>query len=276
MFVILTLLPLFGPRFFYDEIPRSDTNQIKVLTYNLHFGQDSDGQYDLDKLIEFLISEEPNVIGFQELTYYSSFNGYAFMYNELAIALDQLGYKYSYYPSKSNYYSLANAIFSQYEILEANTIDLEPIVSWQRMSVDVLLNVNGFETRVYVTHLTHIPGNGKSGSERLQQLQLLLDQIKTHNVDTENIILMGDFNIVELYDDEEVEEYNIIVEILKDAWLNSTYQISDYGGYTSSADDPNKRIDYIFLSDQIQVSSCEVVTTLVSDHFPLFCTITLA
>ncbi|MCH8906682.1 MAG: hypothetical protein IH840_06305, partial [Candidatus Heimdallarchaeota archaeon] len=188
----------------------------------------------------------------------------------------QLGFKYSYYPTQSNYYSLANAVFSQYPILDSGTIDLKPIVAWQRMAVWVLLDINGIATtRLYVTHLT----NNGAEDYRVDQATQLMTEILKNDLSLENTILVGDFNMreFELIDDvkEPVEEYDIITADLKDAWLNTTNQLPNSDGFTSSAADPDKRIDYIFLSSQIIVEGCTVISTLVSDHLPLFCTITL-
>jgi endonuclease/exonuclease/phosphatase family metal-dependent hydrolase len=81
----------------------------------------------------------------------------------------------------------------------------------------------------------------------------------------DGIIVMGDFNA-----EPEYPEIAIITQELTDAW--SVTRPNDTG-YTFPSDDPNERIDYIFIQPEELLSDCIVPNTTVSDHLPILCEI---
>jgi len=116
---------------------------------------------------------------------------------------------------------------------------------------------------VITTHLTHI---GESTPERISQVTQLLDYIGSLN--EINVILTGDFNAEPNY-----QEIQLIIPDLTDAW---DFTNPDSLGLTSPSDNPEKRIDYIFLSSNIEINGCVIGSDLVSDHLPLYCEVVLS
>ncbi|MFV2015055.1 MAG: endonuclease/exonuclease/phosphatase family protein [Candidatus Heimdallarchaeota archaeon] len=267
---LLALLPIF-PFYSNDRLNIPSDSSIRVMTYNLHFGQNFDGKYDIGGFKDVIKKQKPNIVSFQEVTYQSPFNGYTTMFIELKSLMKSLGFDY-FYTSEGYNYNLGNTVFSQYEITSTKTINYNDWNAWQRNAVEVTINVNGNNVIVYSTHLTHIPGGG-TGEVRIKEVEQLLKIVANHDLNSENIIMMGDFNIVPVDDDgNSNQEYLLIISQLDDAWVEAT---SSGDGFTVPADDPKKRIDYIFVSTQLNVTSCELYDSLASDHLPVTCELVL-
>lgn len=270
---LLALVPLI-PFYSNNDINKPLWNTIKVMSYNIHFGQSNSGEYDIDGIASVIKSQEPNIVGFQEVTYYSPFNGYTTMFLELKSMMESLGFNYFYSSSGYNY-NLANTIFSQYEIKSSKTFDFEDWNAWQRNLVETTIDVNGNELLVYTTHLTHVHGGRKSSEVRVSEVTQLIEIITRHDrsID-ENIILLGDFNIAQTDEsDVPLPEYVLLTSTFKDLWVEAEPLDN---GYTSPADDPTERIDYVFSSQTVNATSCEVLDTLASDHLPVTCEISLS
>jgi endonuclease/exonuclease/phosphatase (EEP) superfamily protein YafD len=56
---------------------------------------------------------------------------------------------------------------------------------------------------------------------------------------------------------------------LRDAWT----ECGQGDGFTYPADQPTKRIDYLFLSGMLRCTAAEVIDTRISDHRPLLVTL---
>lgn len=269
---LLAFLPIV-PFFSDDKMSIPSGEGLSVMTYNLHFGQNFDGLYDIGGFKDVIKDQEPNIVAFQEVTYQSPFNGYNAMFIELKSLMKSLGFNY-FYTSEGYNYNLGNTIFSQFEITSTRTIDYEDWNAWQRNAVEAKVNVNGKEVIVYSTHLTHIPGGGDTGEVRIDEVKQLLDVVSSYDLNNDNVIVMGDFNIVPLDDDgNSNQEYTLMTSQLDDAWIEFT---SSMDGFTGPADDPKNRIDYIFISHTINVTRCEVYPTLASDHLPVTCELVLS
>jgi endonuclease/exonuclease/phosphatase family metal-dependent hydrolase len=194
------------------------------------------------------------------------------MFIELKSLMQSLGFDY-FYTSEGYNYNIGNTIFSQFEITSARTIDYDDWNAWQRSAVEATIDVNGKDMIVYSTHLTHIPSGGDTGDVRVKEVNQLLGAVSDHNLNTDNVVVMGDFNIVPLDNDGIInQEYALMIDLLNDAWAEFT---SSMNGFTSPADDPEKRIDFIFINNTINVTRCEVYDTLASDHLPVTCQLVL-
>ena len=129
-------------------------------------------------------------------------------------------------------------------------------------------NKSGGKFMVLNTHFDHI-GN----KARTESAKLILKKIKELNTDKFPVILMGDFNLT-----PDKEPIAVITSELKDSRAIS--KKAPYGpegtfnGFKFDA--PIKdRIDYVFVSDQIEVKRYGVLTDskdqrYPSDHLPVF------
>ncbi len=269
---LLALVPLI-PFYSNNDVSKPSDNEIKVMTYNIHFGQNNDGKYDIAGIGSVIKAQGPNIVAFQEVTYYSPFNGYTTMFIELKAMMKSLGFNY-FATSEGYNYNLANSIFSQFEIKSSKTFNLDDWNAWQRNVVETSIEVNGYQLMVYTTHLTHIQGGTKSSEVRVSEVNQLIEIISRNDLVNDNILVLGDFNI-EPKDENEISlpEYTLLTANLKDLWMEDA-PLED--GFTSPADDPSQRIDYIFSSQGINATDCDVYESLASDHLPVICELSLS
>jgi endonuclease/exonuclease/phosphatase (EEP) superfamily protein YafD len=74
----------------------------------------------------------------------------------------------------------------------------------------------------------------------------------------------GDFN---------AEPDSAVIRTVREAGLRDAWIECGHGdGLTYPADQPRKRIDYLFVAGTIRCSAAEVIDTKISDHRPLLVT----
>ena len=118
--------------------------------------------------------------------------------------------------------------------------------------LDVTINVNGTPVRVLDTHLDY----RANPAVRAAQVEEMLKVIDASPLPT---IVCGDMNAA-----PNAPELAPLLARLHDAW-----SAGKGSGFTYSAEEPTKRIDYILVSARISVLSARVPETLASDHRPV-------
>lgn len=115
-----------------------------------------------------------------------------------------------------------------------------------------------------VTHLSLEP------AERAEQLQRIANVVKAL---TGPVVFMGDLNIVAGTDEDPAR---VLRPLLRDAWTHMLKARARHGdppsGYTFPADNPVRRIDYIFINDGLDLAGENAVYTVdsqASDHLPV-------
>ncbi|OLS20167.1 MAG: hypothetical protein HeimC2_38570 [Candidatus Heimdallarchaeota archaeon LC_2] len=236
------------------------TSNIRIMTYNLHFGISGNGEDNGLAVINVIKAVNPTIIAFQEVTFAASINGYKNMYSFLQSELEVLGYKYSYF-SEGGKYQTRNAIFSKFRMVEIKTTLLHPRVTYERNLIETRIIVENSELMLYTTHLTHVMEQ-HSNPDRVTQALQVIDIINPVS-QIIPIILLGDFNA-----EPDWDEIQVITSKLNDTWMEKN-SLSD--GFTWPNNDPEQRIDYIFHNSFIRVESCSVVDSSASDHLPVVC-----
>jgi endonuclease/exonuclease/phosphatase family metal-dependent hydrolase len=111
---------------------------------------------------------------------------------------------------------------------------------------------------VIVTHLHHLVPDTQV---RQAQVPVILDFWSGSG----QTVIMGDLNA-----EPDSDEIKLIYESgLLDAWLEA----GSGSGFTVDADDPNKRIDYIWISSDLETLEVKVIQTEASDHLPVIATL---
>lgn len=273
--LLILLISSLSPLLIYTFTPDQKlefTNSIKIGTFNLHYGITGDGTYSLSGLQDVLKAEIPDMIGFEEVTYGSPFNGYVNMYQDMSMMMSSYGYN-SQYISQGSYYSLANAFFTRFDVESDHTYIYDNQNIFTRNILDVRVKINSVVVQVLTTHFTHIPEGGASGELRVKQASELLIYATKTKPEVDYQIVVGDFNVKDIYKINYTAEYRLLNSTFHDAWQWSGNTNS---GYTSTAKNPEKRIDYIFVGPTVSVSECHTYQTTQSDHLPVFCTIVLS
>ena len=103
--VLLTLiisLSTSTPIFVTIEKPNFPSSGVRVMAYNLHFGQDNNGFDNIDDVYKLITSEiAPSFISFEEVMFNGPINGYSNMFGRLKNLLGPAGYKYSYHTTNT-------------------------------------------------------------------------------------------------------------------------------------------------------------------------------
>ncbi|SDJ98581.1 endonuclease/exonuclease/phosphatase family protein [Sediminibacillus albus] len=242
---------------------------IKVMTYNIHTGIGTDGNYDLDRIAETIQESDAEVVALQEVDVHwawrSNFD------NQLAYLAEKLDMHAFFAPIYDQdplnvgepRRQFGVAVLSKHPILEAenreitrlSTQDSNPDPALAPGFADVRINAKGAKFSFYVTHLDY------RADPLVREMQV--EDMLNIMPETESVILAGDMNAA-----PDAPELQPLFQRLQDVWTGE-------GGWTYPAVSPQKRIDYILASSNLTVSNTEVIQTNVSDHLPVISKITL-
>ena len=243
------------------DIQREPDDFLRVMTFNAHFGVSSHGEYNLVEIEDTIKQYSPDIVGFQEVGVFTLTNGYMNMMADLTGRMEALGYEH-YIIAEPENFVLTNAIFSRYPIENATTVAIEPKVLLERNAIVAEINVSGNIVVLVNTHVTHIYEE-ETNPERVEQIDFLLNKIEEINNQNYPQILMGDFN--------SEPDWEEIKKILGQNYTDTfTAANPEESGYTWSALNASKRIDYIFSSSDFVVDDSVVIDITTSDHFPMY------
>ncbi|HWO98328.1 MAG TPA: endonuclease/exonuclease/phosphatase family protein [Bacillus sp. (in: firmicutes)] len=257
MFLIALLSSLVSNAFAEEqEFPRGEPVDVKVMSYNIHHGEGEDGVLDLERIARIIEEADADVIGLQEVdNHWSERSDFQDQAKWLA---DRLGMFYTYAANLDREplnegeprRQYGTAILSKYPILESENHPLTKIGNTeQRGLLEAAINVKGNHVHVYNTHLA------LTSAERKIQVEEI---IRIAGESKGPKVMMGDLNAT-----PESDEMKPMYANYRDAFGNQNE------AYTYSAENPTKRIDYIFTSNHIETKDARVIDTLASDHLPL-------
>jgi endonuclease/exonuclease/phosphatase family metal-dependent hydrolase len=235
-------------------------HQIRILCYNIHYGQGTDGVYDIKRLAEVIKKAKPDLVALQEMDVHVKRSGRVHQLQELA--------KYTNMQARfgpTQHYEgglFGNAVLSRYPILN---VVIQPLpytestpekVTYPRATVAVTVKgPNGKSLRIVSTHFQHnMPEDRVAEAKAVNALFTFKDE-------TIPTILAGDINAKP--EDEPVQ-------ILLKKWTNA---IDKEATPTVPATDPKSRIDYIFYrpASAFKVIESKVIPeSIASDHRPVF------
>lgn len=218
---------------------------LTVMTYNIHFGKGRDGRVDLERIANTIRANGAQVVALQEVERRVPRSGMTHQARDLARIL---GMDYVYAPNLGiGQLGYGNAILSAFPILDWESTSF-PGVRERRGIVRASLDVGeGQIIQVFCTHLSFDP------SEIDVQYRLAMEFIERF---PDEKIIMGDLNLHE--QSEQIET------------LSNQYQdVGRYAGLTFPSWSPEWRIDYIFVSRNINVKNVWVMRSHASDHFPV-------
>lgn len=252
-------------------------SQGSIATYNIRY----DGHTDLANdwverkvpISQFVLKNNINIIGFQEVLHNQLLDLHALLpnYKHVGVGRDDGKTQGEYAPI---FYDSTRFIALQSGTFWLSPTPQIPSKGWDaalnRICTYVLLKeINGGElTWVFNTHFDHI------GVEaRLHSAELILDQIaELLQAQDAPVLLIGDFNM---------ENSDVGIELIRASYKDLTCSMRHtelcsaptFNGFTATTSD-DKRIDYIFGSDQIIPLKSLVIETpfgrgFPSDHFPV-------
>ncbi|ODB95161.1 hypothetical protein A3197_17525 [Candidatus Thiodiazotropha endoloripes] len=240
--------------------------RVKILQWNIWYLE------DINKIIDVIRYLDPDICCLQELSGNTQVNPgietdsiikERFSYfSHVAKAQEWVGWHKDYQ---------ANGIFSKFPILGGNTIFLrhphvKETIDWSRegrVYIDVDISIDGRILTVGTTHLSYTH-KFMGGDERIEE-EICLKSILRDK--TNSYFFSGDLN--------SPENSEIVAHLRQQfrdcgpadnikTWTTKPF---DYQGFKEDA--LNWRLDYAFVTNDINVLSSNVVQTDASDHLPI-------
>jgi endonuclease/exonuclease/phosphatase family metal-dependent hydrolase len=248
--LILLLLPV--------QATASDRT-FRVLTYNIHHAAGVDGRLDLERIARVIDDSRADVVALQEVDRHwdtrSEFVDQATWLGERLRMDVAYGANLDLDPFEPGQprRQYGTAILSDFKIRASRNTHLpRPENGEQRGLLEAVVKIRGRELRIADTHLQHT-----SAVERAAQVQRILELLADA---PEPVVLTGDLNAL-----PGAAELAPLWPRFADAWSLG----GEGPGFTIPAEAPDRRIDYVLVSDGLAVDHAEVIPTLASDHLPL-------
>jgi endonuclease/exonuclease/phosphatase family metal-dependent hydrolase len=228
------------------------TNTFRVMTYNIHHGQGTDGQIDLKRIAALIKNEKADIVALQEVDRGTVRTGRRDLPTELA-KLTGMNFHFA---KNIDYQGgeYGNAILSRFPILETTNLLYQKLHPHeQRGLLQAVLDVGGRKLLFLNTHLDY----HENDAQRLLNVKQMKQALNAHP--KLPVILCGDFN-----ETPGSRVYKGLSEFLTDTWK----QVGKGTGFTFSSSGPFKRIDYIWLS-KIRPFKTWIPKATASDHLPI-------
>lgn len=251
--------------------------QYSAMTFNIRYPTQNDGEnwweYRKERVADLVRFYEPDVMGIQEGLH------------RQVIFLDSALTEYSFVGAgrddgeKGGEYSALFYKPGVLEVLESGTFwlsetpdrvsvgwdaSMERISTWARFRI----TESGKEILVFNAHLDH-----RGPESRLNALKLIYSRSEDMNQNGTPVLVMGDLNAV-----PESEPIQYLSSVMNDSRAVSETRpygpVGTYNGFDISHP-LDRRIDYIFVSDQVAVQKYGVLSDTQnertpSDHLPVF------
>lgn len=232
----------------YKEDPNKIANEIKKIGADIVCGQE---------LIQHL-SKKPQIDTAKEIA-------------------NKISYQYIYqaadsWSNRDEKETQGNAIFSKHPILNYSHQHLQPAKHNPpdpehegRVYVEATIAINDIELSIGTTHLSY-SHMFQITNHRKKEVDNLLEILEKKKA---KYIFMGDLNSTpDSYTITEILKINTLKnpgpDFKRNTWTTKPF---DYGGFRENK--LNWRLDYAFLSRDLNLSNAEIVETDVSDHLPV-------
>lgn len=235
------------------------------MTFNIRHGRGMDNEIDLSRIARVITDAGADLVALNEVDRHTRRSGGVDQAKELA---HLLGMEHAYSPSiRYQGGEYGNAVLSRWSIKAPRVHKLPELGPEVRSLIHAPIAWQGEVLHFFVTHL------GLCDDEQRAQLRAIAKLLQATPGPK---ILAGDFN----FDASLVEWMDELLPTMHDAWalqLKDRSLTSGPSGNTFPAHRPTKRIDYVFVSEELHVSEPFVaIETLASDHLPLVGTLTRA
>jgi len=241
----------------------SETDNLVVMTYNIHQGFDADYRMDLDAIIDEINASEADIIALQEVNRGQVMSG---MVDNLKYISDRVGMKY-YYGSTYEDKLLGNAFLTNLTV-ESFSNDIYTVNKEdQRGYLSIDVNYNGKTLTFVNTHLNYIVDEPEYNrkSVRYEQVEELLLTYENEPY----TILLGDMN-----NTPDSEEMQMIYD---KGYIDTLmlYGLSETPTFWAGLDGDAERLDYIFTTSDISTSNSMIIQSRASDHKPVIAVLQL-
>jgi endonuclease/exonuclease/phosphatase family metal-dependent hydrolase len=232
-----------------SPVTKDPTNNFRVMTYNIHQGFNAGQVPSIDNLVDVISRESPDVLVLQEVV-----RGWMIdeQHDVLSVLAERLGMPYVFGPNIGDLYG--NAILSRFPMTDPKRIHfaVQPSVAHQpRGAVGVHIG----DVLIVTTHLDEI---ADSSAIRQEQVRTILREWDGEKI----AIIAGDMN---------AQPGDLEMGLFSEAGYGD---LAEPAGPTTTMDDPQKRIDYIWGIGVIGSSPHTVMALGASDHRAVVVTVT--
>jgi endonuclease/exonuclease/phosphatase family metal-dependent hydrolase len=230
---------------------------LKVMSYNIHVGQDVTNKDQLQQMADFIRSSKADLVGLQEVDSVCNRSG---KIDQAKFLAEKTGMYYAYtshFPFDGGSYGIA--ILSRYPLSDVK--DHRIILTSDGKSAAAtraLLSVSVLSGKKKLTFAT-VHMDYRDSNSRLAQSEEL---VKLFSGRAEPVILTGDFN-----SNPDTKEVANLKKIFTDTGSDSAISFP--------AIKPVKKIDYVLVSKQNLAKAIKQVVypVLYSDHLPVMSTV---
>ena len=256
--LLLLVLPLIYLATWEEVDPASGQGfPVRVMSYNVHQGFDVDGRYAIERMAEVIEAESPDIIALQEVSRGWVVNGSVDM---LVWLSQRLGMDYVWGPAADSVWG--NALLSRFPIIAFENYPMpnNDAIRLDRGFLTARVDLGGGEVLDVVS--THFHAGSADSAIRVPQAMAVLEVVDPERT----TVLIGDLNAPP--GDPEML-------LLERAGLNDAFVVSGATGegFTYRADRPRRRIDYVWLSPDLQARAFSTYDSRASDHFAVTVTI---
>jgi len=231
---------------------------MKIMTFNTQHCLDYiEQKIDFNTMAYAIKRIDPDIVGLQEMRNEGRVEEYA---DQVKILSELTGMPYYYFAKAIDFPDgpYGNGILSKVPILSAEVVTIpDPEVktgdAWYETRCVLKATLEGGIT-VLVTHV------GLNRDEKENAIATILE-----NLASKKCILMGDFN---LHPDDP-----LIISIKKR--MKDTADLFECPKLSCPSDDPKEKIDYIFVSSDVEIMSADIPAIVASDHRPHIATVKL-
>lgn len=250
--LLITLVCFTGATLF------AQVQKVKILTYNIHHGENMKQVLDLQGIANVILATNPDLVALQEVDSFTSRTNQSDQLKELASITGM----YTYFVKAMDFDGggYGTGILSRFPINSGVTLPLPSSKDNEpRAAGIVTIKLPGDSSLRFVT--THLDA-GKRATDRIAQANALADYFRETGTP---VIMAGDFNALPTSKE---------ITVLKQVFTDATHQM----GPTFPSDTPRIKLDYIMVMPKHKwtvVAARIIEETVASDHRPVLCELEL-
>ena len=229
-----------------DSAPIAAGANLNVLTYNIRQGFGSSGRFDLEALAREVEKRPTDIVGLQEVGRGWVISGAVDTLAWLSLRLDMPAY---YGANLGDLWG--NAVLTRLAVFGASNTHFNSEGRVPRGFQRISLQTSGAPITILHTHLDH---EDDGDTVRNAQVVRMLEDWG----EAPRTILLGDLNST---------PDSVAIRTLANAGL---VDVSPEGPLTYPANEPEDRIDYIFVTADLTVKETETRESMASDHLPVW------
>jgi endonuclease/exonuclease/phosphatase family metal-dependent hydrolase len=247
--------------------PEPAEPSVRVLVFNIHAGEDAAGRPNLQRVAGVVRSTRADLVLLQEVDRGTKRSGNV---DQLA-ALEKLTNYSTVFGRSLDYdgglYGIAALSRDRIATHATESLPIQPPQPRSGGSYEpraALMLTASTRLGPLEAINTHLDAS-RDEHYRLQESAHIIELVKRRAASTLPVVAGGDFNA----EPGSATYQQLMASGLRDAWK----ECGAGDGFTYPADNPVKRIDYLFLTSGLRCTAAKVIDTTVSDHRPLLVTL---